>query len=1166
MRKDKTTSTFNKGLIMDLNPLTTPNNVMTDALNATIITYNGNEHALQNDMGNGRVETAYLPEGYIPLGTTELGGIIYIVSYNPQIDKCQIGCFPSPERNFTSDELGISDVELKGKDFVDYTNQEDPIIINQLVKKQLTSFVVHPGDRFKIAGKSIADNSGCLIPVNVTSSEADNSLGNIRLRLGTLDSNGQIIELDDSNLLKYTYNGKEFIIQDGKLSSDLDTGIDEYRKLVNADYNIYQSKISGELYLIAKLAVIDSFDVTYSVTNIQESKYTFTFYFNTTNDYYEFGNVKLSGIDTIITPSYEGLTQGIIGIDSLTVNQVQDGEYNYSMQLTYDTSKSSEHTVTYTFTPVLSAGKYPLFTTNISINLDLIGTGTIQSTIWKYYKNLNQMNLYFNLEIYPLDTETYEDLTIYFFKYNDLPTKTNESYGAQDYQDKSKIKHSYTIAKRKSYSGSYTEEVSFENIERDSLYLVVFEFKISETDGSTKYKHLYRCLYTNGVFNQQYVNTDSETLDFDTIPLNFDWTIDYSNNLKQIALNPSISREPPITSNTQLQYIRGEQKYMGSWQVELNPKLGITNDYNTFTVSQEGITITSNILDTTHVREGELINSSDTNIDSQFVQLMYSDENDPSHEFQTTSNSSVKTSINEENVYTIYGAFYIPISATSTLKSCTAQELFKPAISTLEELESTYGFTIANNHFSCSNIYPGLGMSNGGSDNDGGGGLYVVYGSATYVSIDEAPAAASSIFGKSGIKVGNWGFPDRGFSDLINGMRPFPIVPIHLRWAGCSTLETLEGNTRAFATWNLGNGEDKRRGWFELGDKYHDSKVVLWTFMKDNNESSINYYALNLFLTTVSNDTRLRSDLWESHIGNYPGFIENWTAIDVLVSVLMSTFVKVSGSDQQFEVYTVNEFSYYEDVTENITSNVEFTVEIGSSATIVDEETRVSKEDYILFNNMKLSTIYDKFAASFKEFKCLTFIPYNIENSITVNINNKITLTNTLVSQYLKYYQSNPILDKYIINIFNNIGSIELKEPLSTSYNTYFISQMDSTIPNFPENDASVGKIVLTHYSGSGTTCFVKCDDNSYDTFRFNIYPMDYYSRISQEDPSQLLNYITYSPRYNQILLDKTKMANCPSTYVYFKCDNYDRSDSEKTTFNNLSIGNIFTVNNGLPA
>ena len=92
--------------------MVTPNNVVTNCLNGTLITYNGNENVLQNDMGNGRVETAYLPEGYVPLGTAELGGIIYIVSYNPLTDKCQIGSFPSPERNITQDELPTSSVSI----------------------------------------------------------------------------------------------------------------------------------------------------------------------------------------------------------------------------------------------------------------------------------------------------------------------------------------------------------------------------------------------------------------------------------------------------------------------------------------------------------------------------------------------------------------------------------------------------------------------------------------------------------------------------------------------------------------------------------------------------------------------------------------------------------------------------------------------------------------------------------------------------------------------------------------------------------------------------------------------------------------------------------------------------------------------------------------------
>jgi len=44
---------------------------------------NGNEVILQNDMGNRRVDHAYLPAGYQPVGMKEYGGIIYVAAYNP---------------------------------------------------------------------------------------------------------------------------------------------------------------------------------------------------------------------------------------------------------------------------------------------------------------------------------------------------------------------------------------------------------------------------------------------------------------------------------------------------------------------------------------------------------------------------------------------------------------------------------------------------------------------------------------------------------------------------------------------------------------------------------------------------------------------------------------------------------------------------------------------------------------------------------------------------------------------------------------------------------------------------------------------------------------------------------------------------------------------------
>ena len=95
---EQAVNTFQHGLQMDTHPMNHGNDSLTDALNATLATMNGNEAILQNDMGNAKVDNAYLPAGYVPVGIKEHGGIIYVASYNPITNRSQIGSFPSPER------------------------------------------------------------------------------------------------------------------------------------------------------------------------------------------------------------------------------------------------------------------------------------------------------------------------------------------------------------------------------------------------------------------------------------------------------------------------------------------------------------------------------------------------------------------------------------------------------------------------------------------------------------------------------------------------------------------------------------------------------------------------------------------------------------------------------------------------------------------------------------------------------------------------------------------------------------------------------------------------------------------------------------------------------------------------------------------------------------
>lgn len=267
MKRSETTNTFQEGLVMDFNPLNTPSGTLSNCLNGTLITFNGDEYVLQNDMGNGRVETASLPQGYVPLGTAELGGIIYIVSYNPLIDRCQIGSFPSPERNIAKEEIPNSSTasEVNNKNFVN----DDKNITSTLVKvKLLDDMKLNPGDKFVIYGKSILANKDSISDIGSKSHKIDSIPRYVTIRVVSIGDDGKITYLDDS--LKWTQlstSGDDYYIKESNLEQDsIKKDIDDNNTLVNSAYNVFKSKVSGQLALLFELKTIDSFTATWSAT------------------------------------------------------------------------------------------------------------------------------------------------------------------------------------------------------------------------------------------------------------------------------------------------------------------------------------------------------------------------------------------------------------------------------------------------------------------------------------------------------------------------------------------------------------------------------------------------------------------------------------------------------------------------------------------------------------------------------------------------------------------------------------------------------------------------------------------------------------------------------------------------------------------------------------
>lgn len=245
----ESTNTFSDGLIKDLNPLTTPNTVLTDALNATLLTFNGNELVLQNDLGNTKITGAKLPEGYIPLGIKEYGGILYIISSNGE--NIEIGSFPSPEM-INSSLNGIDPLLLNI-----FTNSNNEISKN--IKLSTSSF--KPGENFLIILDTIQGG------VNNSTGESFISSYSVRkIYKPKLISIANGIELDITNTLvqqKNINNNPDYYswFIDGN-PSESDINLFKSEKITQ----IYKSRKSGEIYLRFDLESIDKFYLN-NVTN-----------------------------------------------------------------------------------------------------------------------------------------------------------------------------------------------------------------------------------------------------------------------------------------------------------------------------------------------------------------------------------------------------------------------------------------------------------------------------------------------------------------------------------------------------------------------------------------------------------------------------------------------------------------------------------------------------------------------------------------------------------------------------------------------------------------------------------------------------------------------------------------------------------------------------------
>lgn len=318
-------STFAEGLVMDFAPDNTQATTLTSALNATLLTFNGNEMSLQNDMGNGRVETAYLPDGYVPVGTCEFGDIIYIVSYNPIINKSQIGCFPSPERNISSEEIGGKDQSLKWTDFQgnDGGGPNGELVASSVKKILYDTRDMTSGDKYIIYSGELdsKDNSKYLSDYQNTSHQHGRFPKLVKIHVVSIEESGKITYLDSST--KWYKDNNFYIQNQTKIIEKPD--LDSYRTMVSSAYSVFSSKVSGKLALLIELEKITGFSCTWSAYTqemVDNSDYQ-------VNNYSIYWNFNWTTDDFNVNPSAVVLTKSKwTGEDDTHAGQYQTWERN----------------------------------------------------------------------------------------------------------------------------------------------------------------------------------------------------------------------------------------------------------------------------------------------------------------------------------------------------------------------------------------------------------------------------------------------------------------------------------------------------------------------------------------------------------------------------------------------------------------------------------------------------------------------------------------------------------------------------------------------------------------------------------------------------------------------------------------------------------------------
>lgn len=551
MKRENVTNTFSKGMVSDITPIQTPDKVYTSALNATLTTFDGEELAIQNDKGNVKIEGAKLPSGYIPIGSTELGGIIYIVSYNPISKNCQIGSFPSPEDGSTyskNDTITIASPEHFYNSSTEWRNiekggysKEDDIKHTEYIYTLMNDYTLSPGDKFYLYTNDLPIS-------NLYDTSKKTAKNYLKLIPCVIDSNNRVIEM--VNLIPYE-------VEDTKTKL-------LYNSYVNTQsegkFQVFRSNYSGKLALKVQLISPTSFDVGIEdrLENKEITNGSITAYASDDKTQYNFiikdKSVKFTKEDKItykITPvmKYGAITEltKTITIDTDKINSGESELFAWNYKVSDDSLKLNYGIHTYLNDNQTPIGINLAFYTITEVNKPQTEPNLIQAPLSEnvqtksnYYAPIIRCSMYRNEEFHPtaidvaISINEQEAVTNRYFigKPEDIGNSENnqETIKKEDFTSKNIKCVNYFSTNQFTYNGNKTlniqikddfEKYSYTNespvLKKDRLYLTKIRIGYIE-DNTINYKHHYRWLYTNKVFN------DIDKEDFNESTINIEPT------------------------------------------------------------------------------------------------------------------------------------------------------------------------------------------------------------------------------------------------------------------------------------------------------------------------------------------------------------------------------------------------------------------------------------------------------------------------------------------------------------------------------------------------------------------------------------------------------------------------------------------------------------------